>query len=115
MRGVLRLAMLAAAFALATWTLGWWAVPVVAMVWTFIFRGPSSAPWKTAMAAVIGWGGILLWTAAVGPLGELARRVAGIMGVPAAGIIVLTLVFGGLLAWSAATIADSLQERNWNR
>jgi hypothetical protein len=111
MRGALRLAMLAAAFALVTRAAGWWAVPLTAAVWTVIYRGPSGAPWKTGMAAVIGWGGILLWTAATAPLGELARRFAGVVGVPAAGLIVLTLVFGGALAWSAAELTGALQPR----
>jgi hypothetical protein len=111
MRTALRFALLAAAFALVTRAAAWWAVPVTAAVWTVIYRGPSGAPWKTGMAAVIGWGGILLWAAATGPLGELARRFAGVVGVPAAGLIVLTLVLGGTLAWSAAELTEQLQRR----
>ncbi len=111
MRGLLRMALVAAAFALATWVIGWWAVPALAMIWTFVNRGPSGAPWRTAFAAMIGWGMILLWTAATAPLGELARRLAGVVGVPASGLIVLTLVFGGILAWSAAELTRQLRGR----
>ncbi len=111
MRTVLRFALLAVAFALATRAAGWWAVPVTAGLWTVIYRGPSGAAWKTGLAAVIGWGGILLWTAATGPLGELMRRFAGVVGVPAAGLIVLTLVFGGALSWSAAELTEQLLPR----
>ena len=115
MRTALRFAVLAAAFALATRAAGWWAVPVTAVLWTVIYRGPSGAPWKTGIAAMIGWGGILLWTATTAPLGELARRFAGVVGVPAVGLIMLTLVFGGALAWSAAELTEQLQRRIWNR
>jgi hypothetical protein len=111
MRTVLRFALLAAAFALVTRAAGWWAVPVTAVVWTIIYRGPSSAPWKTGVAAIVAWGGILRWPAATAPLGELARRFAGVVGVPAFGLIVLTLVFGGALAWSASELTEQLQRR----
>jgi hypothetical protein len=102
MRTAVRLALLAAAFAAATRALGWWAVPVAAAAWALLDRGAMRAPWESALAAMAGWGAILLWTAATGPLGELTRRTAAILAVPPAVMITATLLYGGLLAWSGA-------------
>ena len=105
MRRVLRIAMLAAAFALATRALGWWAVPIVGGVWSLLSRGAMRAPWEAALAAMTGWGAILLWTAATGPLGELTRRTAAIFMVAPAALVMVTLLYGGLLAWGGAGLA----------
>ena len=105
MRAMIRVILLAAAFALATRALGWWVVPIVGAAWTLIMRGSLRAPWQAALAAILGWGAIFLFTALTAPLGELARRVAGILGQPPAVLYAVTLLYGALLAWSGAGLA----------
>jgi hypothetical protein len=72
-------------------------------------RGSVRGPWIAALAAMLGWGAILLWTAATGPLGELARRTAAMLSAPPAVLIAVTLLYGGLLAWSAGTLASTVR------
>ena len=105
MRATVRIALLAAAFALATRALGWWAVPIVGAAWTIIQRGATRAPWESALAAILGWSAIFLLAAATSPLGELARRFAGIIGQPRIVLFAVTLLYGGLLAWGGAGAA----------
>jgi len=104
-RAIIRLALLALAFAFATRALGWWAVPIVGAAWTLLERGSLRAPWYAALAAAIGWGAIFVFAALTSPLGELTRRVAGVFGQPAAVIYAVTLLFGALLAWGGAGLA----------
>jgi hypothetical protein len=106
---VMRLVLLTAAFALVTRALGWWAVPATAAAWCWLDRGSLRGPWNAALAAMLGWGAILLWTAATGPLGELARRTAAIFGAPPIILVAATLLYGGLLAWSAGTVASTVR------
>jgi hypothetical protein len=106
---LMRIALLTAAFALVTRALGWWAVPATAAAWCLLDRGSVRGPWIAALAAMLGWGAILLWTAATGPLGELARRTAAMLSAPPAVLIAVTLLYGGLLAWSAGTLASTVR------
>ena len=70
-----------------TWIVGWWAVPLVAAVT-----------------------GVLLWTRR-GVTGQvaLAGAVGSTMGVPAGALLIVTLLFAALLAWSAATIGAEIR------
>ena len=118
-RGPIRLALLAAAFALGTWALGWWAVPALAALWgaggALLNQGPTGptragrhAALEAALAALVAWGAILAVAAARAPLGALADRLGGIMRLPAAALVLLTLVFPALLAWSAAALGRGI-------
>jgi hypothetical protein len=89
----------AALMAAGTALLGWWAVPVVAGLW-----GAWRKPVDAGLAGVMAWGGLLAWQAWVGPVGVLAVRLGGILPVPAALLPLLTPLFSGLLAWSAASV-----------
>jgi hypothetical protein len=112
-RTLVRLALLAAAFALATRAFGWWTVPVLAAAWgaarawdgraaaTSVIRGPAEA----ALAALAAWAVLLGLAAARGPAGELAGRLAELMRVPAPALVLLTLLVPAALAWSAAAVA----------
>ena len=108
MRSLGSLVLLAAAFAIATVVLGWWAVPVVAAAWGLVRRGLPRSGALAAAGAALGWAALLAWTALRGPLGTLAGQLAGIFGVPAAVLPVVALVFAALLAWSAAHLTGAL-------
>lgn len=106
MRRLTTMVVLALAFAIAT-AVSWWLLPVLAaLAGTWLRRGTDAAP-----AAVIAWGCLLLIDAAGRSFGALAASVGGVVGLPPAALIVITLAFAALLAWSAATLAASLRPR----
>lgn len=101
----------AAATAALTWVIGWWGVLVAASAIGFAFAGEGGAPWRAALAAMLAWAALLAVDAAAGPLGVVVRTLGGVLRVPGVVAIALTLVFPGLLAWSAATVAAALRQR----
>jgi len=100
--------LLAEAFAVATFAFGWWTVPVIAAVYALVSQNPNRAR-VAALCAVGGWGTLLLLDALKGPVGSMASRLGGVMGLPAAVLLILTLVFPALLAWSAAKLVPTLR------
>jgi hypothetical protein len=101
-------AVLLMAFVLGTAFLGWWTVPIVAGVWgavaTYALR-----PWRTAAAgAALAWALLLVVSGTRGSLLQLAGLLGGIFGLPGFAIVLLTLAFPALLAWSAAGLVSSL-------
>jgi hypothetical protein len=97
MRAVLRIVLLAAAFATATLVLGWWSVAAVGILWGVV-AGPERHAGRTAaLAASLGWLALLAVTALQGPVLRVAERVGGVLGVPWPAVVVITLVFPALL------------------
>jgi hypothetical protein len=94
--------------ALLTWALGWWGVVIAALfVGAAQWQRPGIA-WTTALAAVVAWAVLLLVDAAGGRFGAVASTIAGVMQIPAPALVVVTLLFAGLLAWSAAVVGSEL-------
>ncbi|MSR07804.1 MAG: hypothetical protein EXR93_12180 [Gemmatimonadetes bacterium] len=108
MRLLLRLVLLGGAIALGTWAFGWLAVPVIAAVWGGWVRDTPRPGLVPATAAGLGWGILLIWTGAVGPLPALVAKLGGITGLPGISWIVATLFFPVALAWSAAVLAGAV-------
>jgi hypothetical protein len=106
-----RLVLLATAFAIATFVLGWWAVPVVAAVYAAISSAQRSSAVVSGMAAMLAWAALLAIDAARGPVATLAAELAGILQLRPAGIYAVTIAFPGLLAISAAIVARALTGR----
>lgn len=100
--------MLATALALATWLAGWWGVPLVAAAWGLMSRRRTDAAREAALAAILAWAILLAAQAARGPLGDLAARLGSAMRAPAPILMLVTVLFAALLAWSAATVARSI-------
>lgn len=96
---------LAVIMALATWVCGWWGVAVVALVVGAIYRMQGGRAWWAALAASEGWAALLILDALVGPFGRVASTLGGVMRIPAGALLVVTLLFPALLAWSAAMVA----------
>jgi hypothetical protein len=92
-------ALLCAAMAVGTWTVGWWTVPMVAAGWGILSGTPS--PWLAGLAGALAWG-VLLAGAPWEALGRLTPRLGGIFHLAGWGMVVLTLGFAWLLGWSAA-------------
>lgn len=103
---------LAIAFAIATWTVGWWGVAIVAVIAGVVYRREGGRAWRVALAAAEGWALLLLVDAIGGHFGRVATTVAGAMSLPAAALLVVTLLFPALIGWSGATVAAIVGQRN---
>jgi hypothetical protein len=109
MKRWLSFAALVAAFALAT-RLGWWTVPVVAALWGGLRAAVRAPAAIAALAAASAWAVWLLvdWRANPDAMSVLSTRLGGVMHLPPAAILLLTLALAAVLAWSAATLAAAL-------
>jgi hypothetical protein len=103
-----RLVLLATAFAIATFVLGWWAVPIVAAIYGTISAAQRGNSIVAGFAAMLGWGALLAITAARGPVGTLAAELGGVLNIKPIGVYAVTIAFPGLLAVSAAVVARAL-------
>lgn len=100
----------AIAMAALTWLLGWWGVLLAALIVGLVFRREGGGGWRIALAGSLAWGALLAVDAASGPLGAVAATLGGVLRVPGFALLLLTLAFPALLAWSAATVmAESLR------
>ena len=108
-RGVVKVVLLAEAFAVATFGLGWWSVPLVAAVWSLVSSSPNRAR-VAALCAAGGWATLLLLDIVKGPVATMATQLGSVMSLPAAVLYLLTLVFPALLAWSAATLVPAIRQ-----
>jgi hypothetical protein len=103
-----RIVLLATAFAVATFVLGWWAVPLVAAVYAGISVQQRGSALLSAFAAMVGWGALLAITASRGPVGTLATELGGVLNIKPIGVYVVTIAFPGLLAVSAAVVTRAI-------
>ena len=97
------------AFAAATWLVGWWALPVLGLVWGAMNGGARWVGVRTGVAAAIAWGALLLWASAHGPVSAVAAKAGAVMGFPPTVLYVVTLLFAALSAGSAAGFAASVR------
>jgi hypothetical protein len=107
MRSLSVVVVLVAAFALGTALFGWWAVVALAALWGALARSRAGA--GAALAAAAAWALLLGMTATRGSVLGLAGKVAGIVGLPGAALIALTLLFPALLAWGTAEVAAGVR------
>ena len=109
LRTVVKFILLSEAFAVVTFAGGWSGVPFLALV-VGLSAVPEERPvrWATLCAAAA-WLELLLLAASRGPLGEVATRFGGVLGLPPAVLFGVTLLFSALLAWSASTIGSAIR------
>lgn len=105
---VIKGVLLAEAFAVATFALGWWTVPLIAAVYSLVSSNPKRGL-TAALCALGGWATLLALDTVKGPVPAMASRLGGVMGVPSIVLVILTLVFPAALAWSAAALMRSLR------
>ena len=94
--------------ALLTWLVGWWGVAIAALIAGAALSHRRGVAWLVALAAVMAWCGLILGNAVGGRFAVLASSIGGVMRVPPALLIVVTLLFGALLAWSAAVLGSEI-------
>jgi hypothetical protein len=105
---MIALLIVALAMAVLTWMVGWWAVPLVAVAAGAVLWRRRGIAWLIALASAGAWGAIVLVDAARGRLPVLAATLGGLLKVPGALLLAVTLLFAALLAWSAAVIGAEL-------
>jgi hypothetical protein len=108
MKTVVKVVLLAEAFAVATFGLGWWSVPLVAALFALVSTSNRRALVAGACAAG-GWATLLLLDIAKGPVASMGTRLGGVMGLPPVALYLVTLIFPALLAWAAAAIVPRLR------
>lgn len=108
MRTLLRVLLLALAFTAGTAFLGWWSVPLLALVWGVIAWRLPRVALTAGGAAMLAWGVLLVAAARAPAFGALARSLADVMQLPSVALVVLTLLFPALVGWSAARTSASL-------
>ncbi|MFN2602037.1 MAG: hypothetical protein ABR582_04675 [Gemmatimonadaceae bacterium] len=111
LRAVVKFLLLSEAFAVATYAVGWWAIPLVALVCGLVMNREGRPIYYSTICAAAGWLSLLLLDAARGPLGELAARFGGVMGFSPVALFVTTLIFPALLAWSASSLGVVIRAR----
>jgi hypothetical protein len=105
---VIDVIVLGIAFAAGTLFVGWWSVPVVALVWGWLV-GPARRPaTRAAAGAALAWMGFLAYEAMRGPAGRLARTLGAVMHLPAVVLVVVTVLFAMILALSAAIVGSEI-------
>jgi hypothetical protein len=109
LRTVVKFVLLSEAFAIVTFAGGWSGVPVLALVLGLFTKADGkSVRWATVCAAAA-WLELLLLAASRGPLGEVATRFGGVLGLPPVALLGLTLLFPALLAWSASSLGAAVR------
>jgi hypothetical protein len=98
-----------AAMAGLTWLLGWWGVLLAAAIVGFVFHDHAGGGWRVGLAGALAWGVLLAVDALAGPFGVVSTTLGGVMRVPGVVLVIVTLVFPALLAWSAATVVAELR------
>jgi len=97
-------------FALATWAAPWPVIPVVSALMLLVAPRAFS-PLMLGCAAGTAWGGILAWTTLYAPLGRLAAELGGIVHLPGAALIALSVAVAAALAWGGAVVAAVVRGR----
>ncbi len=100
---------LSLAFALGTWFGGWWMVPVIGALYGAWGMRQRVTIVTALLASVAAWGALLALAAMAGPMARLLAVLGGILHMPGAALIVLTLAYGGLLAVTSAVVARGLR------
>lgn len=103
MTRLMRFTVVTLAAAALTWFAGWWAVPLVALA-AGLFGVRAGV---VAAACATAWLLLLAADVVAGSLGRLSSILAGVMGLPAPALFVVTLLFPLLLGWSAASLGGA--------
>ena len=96
--------LLVIAMSAATWICGWWGVGVAALLAAFFLHRVRGIAWKLALAAAESWAIFLVADALSGPLARVSTTLGAVLKIPGPALIVVTILFPALIAWSAAML-----------
>ena len=92
---------------LGAWLIGWWIVPLAALITTIIWWERADIAMEVMWGAVGGWVLLLLIDSLHGRTWALARAAGGVLFLPWGLLFPVTLLFAAGLAWSMATVAQA--------
>jgi len=108
MRFALRAALLALSFAIGTWILGWWAVPLFSAIAAVLARNVRHQAMAAALGAAVAWAGLLAWSATQGSVWSFGGLAGGAMGLSGFTLVLATLIFPAALAWVTTVVVQLL-------
>ena len=100
--------LLTSATALGTALLGWWAVPVLGLVYG-AWRGAGRAAAVAGGTALAGWSVLMAWNWMEGPVAELSGSLGAVMGLPGWALLLATALFPAVLAGTAAVVGAAIR------
>jgi hypothetical protein len=101
----------ATGFALVTVTGGWATIPLTAAVWSALATAERHREFRLALAAMLSWALLLAWGASRSDSSALLALLGDTLNVPGWSLVLLTVAVPGLLAWSAAVVANEVGGR----
>jgi len=96
-------------FGVGTMLLGWWTVPAIGFGVRWGVRSPKVPLFAIPLAAGLAWGLLLLRASLAPGFASYVPRVEGVVGVPAIGLYLVTILFPTLAALGAALVAQALR------
>ncbi len=108
MRRVAEFALVTLAMIATGWLLAWWTVPVVAAAWALTHPSARWVPLAAGVAGTLSWAVLLLLASTPGDVQRVADVAGAAMGIGAAPLLLLTLLYPALLAVAAASLARAL-------
>ncbi|MGH7562534.1 MAG: hypothetical protein ACRENB_16120 [Gemmatimonadales bacterium] len=105
--------LLVAAFAAGTFV-AWWMVPAIAGFWGALRPSVPRPAAAAGLAAAVAW---TAWLAGNGWMGRgalsrIGAQLEGLLAVPGPLLLLATIAFGALLAWSAAVLGGAIPRRS---
>ena len=102
------LMILTSALALGTAVVGWWSVPVLGLAYG-VWTGERRAGATAGISAFLAWSALMLWNWFEGPLAELSESLGAVMGLPGWTLLIVTVLFPTVLAWTAAGVGTAIR------
>ena len=93
--------------AVGAWLIGWWIVPLAALITSVLWWDRADVAREVMWGAVAGWIALLLIDSLHGRTWALARAAGGALFLPWGLLFPVTLLFAAGLAWSIATVAQA--------
>lgn len=100
---------LANAAGFGTLAVGWWAVPVVALVGASFAPRGSKPLLSVPLGCAVGWGALLLRSARADSFADLTALIGQLFPVPPAGLAAASIGLALVLALGAALIGAGLR------
>ncbi len=94
---------------MASLAFGWWSVFVVGAVWASIVRASDRPARFAAAGAAVGFVGLLAFTGADGPVGQLAGVFGTVLPLPMTLLYIPAVIGGGALSAGGALLVRAMR------
>ena len=109
MSTLLRIVLLAAAFAGGTYVAGWWAVPVLGFAWGYVASATPRPVFVPTLAAVAGWAALIFWDSTGPRFRAVGGGLGAVLQLNGAAYVELVILFVALLAFAASGAGHSIR------